>query len=890
MDSNQIREKFLDFFAAREHAVRPSSPLVPKEDPTLLFTNAGMVQFKRVFLGEERRPYARAATSQKCVRAGGKHNDIENVGFTERHHTFFEMLGNFSFGDYFKREAIRYAWELLTGVFGLPKDRLWATVYEDDDEAYELWRDDIGLPEARIARMGAKDNFWAMGDTGPCGPCSEITFDQGPEVGCRRPGCDIHCDCDRYLELWNLVFMQFNRDESGVLTPLPKPSIDTGMGLERIAAVMQGKRSNYGSDLFAEVMAAIERVSGKRFGGGKGQQEAAFKVIADHSRAIAFLIADGVLPSNEGRGYVLRRILRRAVRFGRLLGMQRPFLAEVCDAVRQKMEGVYPELTAARATTAQVVTAEEERFSETLETGLRLLAEELSRLRAAGAPVIPGELIFRLYDTYGFPTDIVNDVARTEGLGMDLTGFERHMERQREASRQAGMKSLRIGVAAFAVGIDRETKTEFLGYDTMEANSDVVWMAVSGQEAIQAATGQEAEVVCAATPFYGEAGGQVGDTGRLTWEGGEAEVFDTLRVGNRIVHRARIINGMLQLGQQVSLAVDRERRQRIAYNHTATHVLQAVLRKHLGEHVKQAGSLVAPDRLRFDFTHFASIEAGVLRAIEDDVNAAVRADMPVRVRLSTYEEAVREGAMALFEDKYAEAVRLLTIAPEGEGEKPFSRELCGGTHTRRTGEVGLFKIVSEAGIAAGVRRIEALTGPGALDYVRQEEATLAAAAELLKAAPHELTGRIERLLANQKRLERELEKARTSSFGETIGERLERSTRSVEGVAVAALEVSATNPKELREMADRLRDRVGSGIVVLGAAADSRAMLVATVSKDLAGRYSASEIVKRLAEVVGGTGGGRPDMAQAGGSQPERLAEALDPDKVKEIVQAVEKK
>jgi alanyl-tRNA synthetase len=888
MDSNHIRQQFLDFFAARGHTVRPSSPLVPVGDPTLLFTNAGMVQFKRVFLGEERRPYVRAATSQKCVRAGGKHNDIENVGFTERHHTFFEMLGNFSFGDYFKRDAIRFAWELLTGVFGLPKDKLWATVYEEDDEAYSLWRDDIGLPTSRIARMGAKDNFWQMGDTGPCGPCSEIAIDQGPEVGCKRPSCDIHCDCDRHLELWNLVFMQFNRDEAGKLTPLPKPSIDTGMGLERITAVMQGRRSNYGSDLFAPILSAIARVSGKRFGAG-GQSDAAFKVIADHARSIAFLIADGVLPSNEGRGYVLRRILRRAVRFGRLLEMDKPFLAEVCEAVREKMSAAYPELEAARASTARIVTAEEERFSETLDFGLRLLSEELDKLRAARAAVIPGELIFRLYDTYGFPVDIVNDVGRTEGLGLDLPGFERLMERQKEMSRQAGLKATEaVSRGAYSRLIEAGAKTAFLGYHKLGATSEVLLLAVDGAEVAEAGAGQEAEIVAASTPFYGAAGGQVGDTGRILWPQGEAEVLDTLKADGLIVHKARIIKGSLKRGRKVRLEVDAERRQRIADNHTATHLLQAVLRRHLGEHVKQAGSLVAPDRLRFDFTHFAAVDIETLQRIEDDVNAAIRGDMPVKVSVTTYEEAVRTGAMALFEDKYAEEVRLLTIAA-GKG-KTFSQELCGGTHLQRTGEIGLFKIVSEAGIAAGVRRIEAVTGPGALELVRAGEAELRAAAALLKAAPSELAGKIEKLVANLRRLERELEKARTSGFGDQLGQLIERGTRRAGEVAVTALEVPAANPKELRDMADRIRDRLRSGIVVLGAAADSKAMLVVTVTKDLTNRYSANDIVKRLAETVGGTGGGRPDMAQAGGSRPEGLAQALDPERVLAVVVEIEKK
>ncbi|MFH0810992.1 MAG: alanine--tRNA ligase [Pseudomonadota bacterium] len=889
MESDLIRQRFLEFFGRQGHTIRPSSPLVPKDDPSLLFTNAGMVQFKRVFLGEEGRPYVRAATSQKCMRAGGKHNDIENVGFTERHHTFFEMLGNFSFGDYFKRDAIRYAWELLTRIFGLPPELLWVTVYEDDDEAYAIWRDDIGMPEARIARMGAKDNFWAMGDTGPCGPCSEIAIDQGPEVGCRRPECGIHCDCDRYLELWNLVFMQFNRDEAGQLTPLPKPSIDTGMGLERIAAVLQGRHSNYESDLFAPILAAIERLSGRRSGSGDSQQDAAFKVIADHARALTFLIADGVLPSNEGRGYVLRRILRRAVRFGRLLGMEKPFLAGVCEAVRDKMAKTYPELVAGGGATAQIVTSEEERFSETLDFGLRLLETELSELRKQGARVIPGELIFRLYDTYGFPTDIINDMARTEGMGMDSAEFERLMGRQKEMSRQAGLgASEAAGRGAYRRLLEAEARTTFVGYETTTAESEVLLVAVAGTEVEAAHEGQEAEVVCARTPFYGASGGQVGDTGRLSWPGGEATVTDTQRTDGLVVHQVRILKGTLARGSAVSLEVDAERRQKIALNHTATHLLQVVLRRELGEHVKQAGSLVAPDRLRFDFTHFAPMEVETLRRIEDGVNAAIRADMPVRVRLTTYEEAVREGAMALFEDKYAEEVRLLSVGLEGQ--PVFSQELCGGTHARRTGEVGLCKIISEGGVAAGVRRIEALTGQGALEHLRAREDELKAAAGLLRVAPSELVARLEKLLAAQKHLERELEKARTSAFGDGMAEVLERNSRKVGDVTVLAMEVPASNAKELREMADKLRERVKSGVIVLGAREGGKAMLVALVSKDLSRLCSAADIAKNLAGLVGGTGGGRPDMAQAGGSRPEKLGEALDPDRVKALVVALTKK
>lgn len=868
MNSREVRGTFLRYFEEHGHTVVPSSSLVPVGDPTLLFTNAGMVQFKRVFLGEEQRPYVRAASAQKCVRAGGKHNDLENVGYTARHHTFFEMLGNFSFGDYFKEGAIEMAWELLTEWYKLPKDKLWATVFYDDDEAARLWERIAGLPPERIVRLGEKDNFWAMGETGPCGPCSEIVIDQGENMAC-GPDCGIgRCECDRYLEIWNLVFMQFNRTAKGELEPLPKPSIDTGMGLERLCAIVQGVKSNFDTDLLRPIIARIEDLAGEPYGGPDRLKNVAFRVIADHSRATSFLIADGMLPSNEGRGYVLRRIIRRALRFGRLLNLKNPFLPKVCERVVELMGDVYPELKSAYSFMSQVVANEEERFAETLEHGLKLLSEELAALKARGERVLSGEVAFRLYDTYGFPLDLVQDALREEGLSLDLEGYEKHMRRQREASR-AAWKGAGEEVPEVYVELATWPPTHFLGYETLSADSTVLALIRHEAPGDQAQAGEEVEVVTTATPFYGEAGGQVGDTGWITGPGWKIEVTNTQRLPNDlIVHQGVVREGIVRVNDPAHLEVDADRRARIARHHTATHILQAVLQKHLGSHVKQSGSLVTPERLRFDFTHFAGIDRETLETIELDMNRAVVENLPVEVAHMSVQEAMASGAMALFEEKYGEEVRLVSIPS-------LSKELCGGTHVQRTGDIGLIKITSETGIAAGIRRIEAVCGPEAVRLTQEEEDELARAASLLKASRGELVARLEKLLRRVKDLEKQVEALKSQIAAIQAGDLLEQ-VRQVDGVSVLALEVAATDPKGLREFAVKLQNRLKSGIVVLGSRADDRALLITLVSKDLVARFNAGEIIRELAPIVGGSGGGRADMAQAGGPKKEKLAEALN--------------
>ncbi len=865
MTGNEIRSTFLRYFERHGHRVVPSSSLVPKDDPTLLFTNAGMVQFKDVFLGREKRDYTRAASAQKCVRAGGKHNDLENVGRTARHHTFFEMLGNFSFGDYFKEGAIAYAWEFLTKELGLPRERLWVTVYTDDDEAAALWRKVAGVPAERIARFGEKDNFWAMGDTGPCGPCSEIHIDQGVEVGCGRPECAIGCDCDRFLELWNLVFMQFDRDASGRMTPLPKPSIDTGAGLERLAAVMQEVRSNYDTDLFRDLIRFVERESGLAYGRG-GERDVSMRVMADHIRAMTFLITDGVLPSNEGRGYVLRRIMRRAARHARMLGFETPILHRLSAEVVAKMGDAYPELKASAAATAAVIRNEEERFGETLGHGLRLLREEVERLRERGDTVLPGEVVFRLYDTYGFPTDLTADILRDQGLTIDLEGFEREMARQQAASRQAHRAAISQALAAQADARELPPAT-FRGYDTLVTESEVTALLDPEWRRLEEATaGREVLLLARETPFYPEGGGQVGDTGVVVGPGGRARVIDTFSPSKGvIVHKARVEEGRIRIGEAVRLEVDRLHRIGAMANHTGTHLLHAALRRVLGPHATQAGSLVAPDRLRFDFTHFAPLTDAQKAEIEDLVNLVIVEDRPVHHLWLSYDEAKRRGAIGLFEAKYGEEVRVIDV-PD------FSIELCGGTHVRHTGQIGFFKLLSDQALASGVRRVEAIAGPEAVRVVRQWEHQLQEAAAALKTRPEELVDRIAKLQARQKELEKQLEQARRgrASAGDLLGQ-----AKVVAGTKLLAARVEVTDPKALRELADELKARLRSGIVVLGGATDGKAMLVASLTKDLTGRFDAGAIVKEIAAVVGGAGGGRRDMAQAGGSKPEALDEAL---------------
>ncbi|MEJ2031594.1 MAG: alanine--tRNA ligase [Deltaproteobacteria bacterium] len=868
MTGNDIRSKFLQFFAERGHTVVESSPLVPQDDPTLLFTNAGMVQFKKVFMGEEKRNYVRAATCQRCVRAGGKHNDLENVGHTARHHTFFEMLGNFSFGDYFKEEAIRFAWKFLTVVLNLPKEKLWISVFEKDDEAYSLWEKIDDVPADHIIRLGEKDNFWAMGDTGPCGPCSEILIDQGPAVGCGRPECKAGCDCDRYLELWNLVFMQFNRDADGSLTPLPKPSIDTGMGLERIAAVVQGQHSNYDSDLFAGLLGEIGRVTGTEYGAGR-KTDAAMRVIADHSRATAFLVADGVLPSNEGRGYVLRRIMRRAIRFGRLLGLDRPFLATITGKVVKEMAVVYPHLREADQLLAQVVRHEEERFLETLDNGLARLQGEIERLKAEGEPAVSGEFIFKLYDTYGFPVDIVRDMALEEGLVVDEAGFNEAMATQRQLSRQSwkggGLAEMPPGLRLL---LANEHKSRFVGYDTRLHRAPITGLLNADGELVETIReGETGIIVCAESPFYAEAGGQVGDEGEIAGPAGRARIGATTSADGLILHHAEVIAGELTTGEEAELKVREGRRQLIANNHTATHLLHAALKGVLGSHVKQSGSLVEPDRLRFDFTHFSPLTPEEKQRVETLVNEEVRGNRAVTTKIMGRDEAIRNGATALFGEKYGDQVRVVSIGPG-------SVELCGGTHVGATGEIGSFKIVAEGGVAAGIRRIEAVTGPEAFARFQCQEARLQALADKLKTAPDELESRVDKLMARQKELEKEVSQL-NARLSLTDLDRLLAGAKEVAGVEVLAAAVPIDSPKTLREIGDRVRDKMDSGIAVLGGVAQGKAALLVLVSKDLTDRYQAGKIVKEVAAIVGGSGGGRPDMAQAGGPLVDKLPEAI---------------
>ena len=870
MTGNEIRRQFLEYFKKHDHQIVRSSSLVPSDDPTLLFVNAGMVQFKRIFLGEEKRSYVRAATSQKCVRAGGKHNDLENVGYTARHHTFFEMLGNFSFGDYFKEKALEFGWDLLVNGYGLPQDKLWVSIYLDDDEAHELWNKHIGVPADRIARFGEEDNFWSMGDTGPCGPCSEILIDRGEEFGCGKPNCKVGCECDRFLELWNLVFMQFNRDASGKMTPLPKPSIDTGLGLERMVAIIQNVPTNYDTDLIMPIIQKVENLSEKRFG-DYPETDIAMKVIADHSRAAAFLIGDGILPSNEGRGYVLRRIIRRAIRYGRNIGLARSFLHKTAGVVYGIMESAYPELKEAEAFISNVIKNEEIRFSETLDHGLRLLNDSLSDMKAKGQNKVPGRIIFKLYDTYGFPVDIVRDVVRDQNMVLDLEGFDEAMEEQREKSRS---------IATFSEVSDayknlssKGIRPAFKGYDAVHCSSPVLALVKDGNEVQEAKEGQIIEVVTEATSFYGESGGQVGDKGRITGQSGNEDldimVTDTIKdPTGLIIHKGQIVSGRIKKGETITLTIDSELRDATALNHTATHILHSVLRRVLGDHVKQSGSLVSPDRFRFDFTHFSQVDPDILDEIEILVNKRIRENIQVRFEEMDAEEAFKTGATALFEEKYGDRVRVISIAD-------FSKELCGGTHTDRTGNIGLFKIIGESSVASGVRRIEALTGQTALEYIQKTSKIVQNTARLIKEKPETVAQRIEEMLTDQKSMKKELIQLKTK-IAEMSVDGTEDDISSVKGIKVIIKKVSVDTPAALRELADRVRNKIKSGIVVLGSVAGSKVLLIVIVTKDLTDRYKAGNIVKEVASVVGGGGGGRADMAQAGGTKPEMLDRALD--------------
>jgi alanyl-tRNA synthetase len=865
---NDIRSRFLRYFEERGHAIVPSSSLIPHNDPTLLFTNAGMNQFKDAFLGREKRDYTRAASSQKCVRAGGKHNDLENVGRTARHHTFFEMLGNFSFGDYFKKEAIAFAWDFLTRELGLDKDRLYVTVYTEDDEAAEIWHSQEGVPRERIFRFGEKDNFWSMGDTGPCGPCTEIFWDNGPEVGCGSPDCAVGCDCDRYMEIWNNVFMQFDRSADGALTPLPKPSVDTGMGLERICTVMQGVKSNYDTDLLRGIIAFVEKLSGKSYGAGDAG-DVSMRVIADHSRATAFLIGDGVLPSNEGRGYVLRRIMRRAARHAKMLGFAEPVLYRSARFVIESMAEAYPELAERADYVAKVVKNEEERFIQTLDNGLRILNDEVAKLKTAGRSMIPGEIVFRLYDTFGFPVDLTADIVEGEGFTLDEAGFDACMERQRRQAREHWKGSGEEAVSAVYRQLREENiRSEFTGYDKLTDYGVVVALLKEGRPASEAEEGEDVEIITSTTPFYGESGGQVGDRGEISTGAARVKVVDTRKpLTDLTVHVGKVVSGVLKQGDAADLVVDADVRQATALNHTATHILQAVLIEVLGDHVKQAGSLVTPERLRFDFTHYSALSSEEIARVETDVNRRIRENEAVSTEEMSADQAIAGGATALFGEKYGETVRVVQV-----GE--FSTELCGGTHITAAGDIGLFKIVQETGIAAGVRRIEAVTGARALELVREQEKSLERMAALLKSDRGQLEARLQKFLDQQKEMEREISSLQGRLTSGRAGELLDQA-REIGGIKVLSVRVESTDAKGLREMADRLREKLHSGVIILGCENDGKANLLVAVTSDLTDRLHAGRLIKELAERVGGRGGGRPDLAQAGGSRPGQLDEAL---------------
>ncbi|MGM0450862.1 MAG: alanine--tRNA ligase [Pseudomonadota bacterium] len=863
MKTAELRSAFLEYFRQNGHTIVPSSSLVPADDPTLLFTNAGMNQFKDAFLGREDRGYTRAVSSQRCVRAGGKHNDLENVGYTARHHTFFEMLGNFSFGDYFKREAINFAWTFLTDPqwLGLTAEKLWVTIYQTDEDAYRIWNEEIGVPADRIIRIGDEDgvpyksdNFWTMGDTGPCGPCSEVFYDHGPDVAGGPPGSEDE-DGDRYIEIWNIVFMQFNRTADGVMHDLPSPSVDTGMGLERIAAVLQGVHSNYEIDLFQSLLKAVADALG-----GIDPEQASARVIADHIRSCAFLIADGVMPSNEGRGFVLRRIIRRAARHGNKLGATGTFFHKLVAPLEALMGEAYPELTKARPQIEKILKQEEEQFARTLEKGLKLLEDDIAQLSGTE---IPGDTVFTLYDTFGFPVDLTNDIARERGLTLDLEGYEKAMEAQRERARAAS----KFGID-YNAGLSLEGETEFTGYGNFEDDGKVRAVLVEGERR-SAGVGERAVVVLDRTPFYGESGGQVGDTGVLSWSGGRFEVEDTQKEDGHHLHIGRVVAGTVEPGMTLHAEVNGERRANTALNHSATHLLHAALRTVLGEHVAQKGSLVNAERLRFDFSHFEAVTAEELERIERMVNEQVRANTPVETRVTDMETAKAMGAMALFGEKYGDTVRVLSMGTGG-----FSIELCGGTHVERTGDVGLFRLVAETGISSGVRRIEALTGEAALDHDREQEQRLSRIAALVKGAPESAVERVESLVEHNRQLEKEVEQLK-GKLASAAGSDLADSAVDVNGIKVVAADMQGADRKALMETADQLKNKLGSAVVLLGAAAEGKVTLVAGVTKDLTGRLKAGDLMKVVAPKVGGKGGGRPDMAQGGGSDPDGLPAAV---------------
>ncbi|MCH9695101.1 MAG: alanine--tRNA ligase [Gammaproteobacteria bacterium] len=854
MTSNELREAFLEYFRDHGHEVVASSPLVPGNDPTLLFTNAGMVQFKDVFLGDEKRGYNRAASSQRCVRAGGKHNDLENVGYTARHHTFFEMLGNFSFGDYFKREAIQYGWDFLTKSLGLPEERLWVTVFEDDDEAADIWLNEMKIDPNRFSRLGAKDNFWAMGDTGPCGPCSEIFFDHGEAVAGGPPGSADE-DGDRYVEIWNLVFMQFDRSTDGEMSPLPKPSVDTGMGLERIAAVMQGVHTNYDIDLFANLIDAIAKILGVDNNGSNS-----LNVIADHIRACSFLIVDGVLPGNEGRGYVLRRIIRRAIRHGKKLGATDAFFHKLVAPLAVEMGLAYPELVNAQAHVEKVLAKEEARFAETLDQGMEILEAAIADLDDRQ---LPGDVAFKLYDTYGFPLDLTADIARERGLTVDSDGFEQAMEQQRNRARAAS----KFG-AAGSDSIKTDAETEFLGYEGTEGSSEVISLYKDGDPVKMLTQGEEGAVILKSTPFYAESGGQIGDQGILVDDGKLFRVEDTQTSGKANLHFGTVEQGTLSIGDALEAVVDADRRQAIRLNHTATHLMHAALREVLGTHVTQKGSLVAPEKLRFDFSHYESVTEEQIQQVEDLVNAEIRKNIAADTEHMTYDDAIESGAMALFGEKYGDKVRVLRLGK-------FSVELCGGTHVERTGDIGVFKITSEGGVASGVRRIEAVTGKGAVDWIDANQRTLHVLAGLLRSQPDQAAAKVEQLIKRSKDLEKELAATKQAL---ATGQATDHASavQEVAGIKVLATRMDGADAKTLRDAVDKFKDKLQNAVVVLGSVNGDKVHLAAGVTKNNTAKIRAGDLIKPVAEQVGGKGGGRPDFAQAGGTDAGALDQALE--------------
>jgi alanyl-tRNA synthetase len=870
--SQEIRREFLKFFEDRNHTIVSSSSIIPDRDPTLLFVNAGMVQFKNVFLGAEKRPYKRATTSQKCVRAGGKHNDLGNVGKTLRHHTFFEMLGNFSFGDYFKKDAIAFAWEFLLKKLKLDESRLWVTIFTEDDEAEALWKA-VGVNPSRIVRLGEKDNFWSMGDEGPCGPCSEIIYDLGDQVGCRQPTCAVGCDCDRFLEIWNLVFMQYERFKDGQMKKLPNPNIDTGMGLERIVSVIQGKVGNYETDLFVPLIKRLEDISGQVYG-EKELTDIAFRVIADHVRGAVFIIGDGVLPSKDGRGYVLRRILRRALRYGKKVGIEGDFLSDLSRQVVDMMGQVYPEVKSNYPFILQILKGEEERFLETLSVGMRLYDEVKRDVVSKGEKVIPGDVVYRLYDTFGFPVDITEEMAREGGLFADMRGFDKALDEQRERSRaDRKMKKETFGQGGLPI-LNENLKNDFAGYDTLESDGTVIAITCDGESVDAVNTGEEAQIYFDTTPFYGESGGQVSDDGIITNGLSYGTISEVTRLrDNLFSHTVIVENGGFKVGDKVRLSVDRQKRTSIARNHTATHLLQFALRSVLGDHVKQSGSLVEKDRLRFDFTHFQAMKEDEIRRVEDMVNEKIVGMADVRTNVKSRDEAIREGATALFEEKYGDTVRVVSIGD-------FSRELCGGTHVKNTGEIGSLSIMSEGSLASGIRRIEAVTGSGALAYKRRIETTIKSAARELKTDWESLDSRLEAVMRDLEEKEKEIVRLKEQISRRQVDEAI-KNAYVKDGVSIVTMFMADAIADDLRKATDIIRDKVKSCVIVIGTKDGSKGLLIAAVTKDLTGSFSAGQIIKSIASKFSGKGGGNPQMAQ-GGVGADQVEQALA--FVKEII------